>query len=488
MTNKHDECHIAVIGGGISGLAAAHRLLELRPQAKITLIEARNYLGGVLRTERRDGFLIECGADNFITTPPWGVEFCQRIGFDGELIQTNSLNRRAFVVAKGKLQPIPAGFAVMAPSRIWPIISTPILSLRGKLRMVAEMFVRRRVADSDESLASFVRRRFGREVYERLVQPLLAGIYTGDPEKLSVGATLPRFLQMESTNGSLIRAMLKQRKSQRRSSQASSGARYSQFVAPREGMSALVQAIEERVQQGNSTICLGSPVKSIVPNDRDGWSLSVGGDDPRTLEVHGVVLATSARHSETLMQESNSALADEFAKIQYGSCALVSLAFRREQIGHPLDGFGFVVPMVEKRKILSCSFSSIKYEGRAPEGSVLLRAFVGGTCQAELLDLDDEQLQELVYEELADLMAIRGEPMLCHVTRQTQAMPQYYLGHEQLIGRIQAHAEKLSNFALAGNVLGGIGIPACIRSGEQAAEKVVADLPKMGCSVPLERS
>lgn len=485
--SNHDECHIAVIGGGISGLAAAHRLLELRPQAKITLLEGRDQLGGVLRTERRDGFLIEHGADNFITTPPWGVEFCQRIGFDGELIQTNDSHRRAFVVSKGKLQPIPAGFAVMAPSRIWPIISTPILSLRGKLRMVAEMFVRRRVEGGDESLASFVRRRFGREVYERLVQPLLAGIYTGDPEKLSVGATLPRFLEMESTSGSLIRAIMKQRKTQRRSSQASSGARYSQFVAPREGMSALIQAIADRVQQGNATVCLRSPVKSVLPKDGGGWNLSIEGDQPRTLDVDGVVLATSARHSALIMQEADSSLADEFAKIQYGSCALVSLGFLRKQIGHPLDGFGFVVPMVEKRKILSCSFCSIKYEGRAPKGSVLLRAFVGGTCQSELLELDDEQLQQLVQKELADLMEISGEPTLCHVTRQIQAMPQYYLGHEQLVQRIKDRADKLSNFAVAGNILGGIGIPACIRSGEQAAEKAVADLPTLEQSGSFER-
>ncbi len=477
--SEYEECSIAVIGGGISGLAAAHRVLELRPDAKVTLLEASDHLGGVLQTEHRDGFLLEQGADNFITTPPWAVDFCQRIGFDGELIETNATHRRAFVVSRGVLQVIPAGFVVMAPSRIWPILSTPILSLPGKLRMVAERLVRRRVASGDESLAAFVRRRFGQEVFDRLVQPLFAGIYTGDPEQLSLSATMPRFLQMERDHGSLIRAIWQQKKAQRRSTRASSGARYSQFIAPREGMTALVQAIAKRLERGNATLCLDSPVENVVPAPRGGWSLSVGGEQPRTLEVNGVILATPARHSAVLMRSAAPTLAKEMAKITYGSCALVSLGFSREQIGHRLDGFGFVVPAIEGRQILSCSFSSIKYEGRAPDSEVLLRVFVGGACQSELVELDDEQLQKLVMQELADLLAIRGQPKLCHVVRQIQAMPQYYLGHEDLVTRIEKHAEKLAGFALAGNSLHGIGIPNCIHTGEKAAESVVENLPKL---------
>jgi len=258
---RENSWHIAVIGGGISGLAAARKLCELHPNARVTLIEARSRLGGVLQTERRDGFLLEHAADNFITTPPWAIKFCQRVGFDEQLIETSDTHRRAFVVCKGSLRPIPAGFAVMAPSRIWPIASTSILSLRGKLRMASEVFVRPRVADGSESLAAFVRRRFGREVYERLVQPLMAGIYTGDAEKLSIGATLPRFLQMEKEHGSLIRAMWKQRQQQRLASQESGGARYSQFVAPRRGMSELVQAIASQLSEVG--ILLDSPVERI---------------------------------------------------------------------------------------------------------------------------------------------------------------------------------------------------------------------------------
>jgi len=471
-----DDCTIAVIGGGISGLAAAHRLLELQPRVKVILLEASDRMGGILRSERCDGFLIEQGADNFITTPPWAVEFCQRIGFESELIPTNDSHRRAFVVSSGVLQPIPAGFAVMAPSRIWPIVSTPILSWRGKLRMAAEAFVTRREADGGESLAAFVRRRFGGEVYDRLVQPLVAGIYTGDPDQLSVGATMPRFLEMEREHGSLIRAMMKQRRQHRKTVQKSSGARYSQFVAPRKGMADFVQAIVDRLSK--ATLTLKSPIEQVALTSGGSWKITVGGSQSQTLDVDGLILATPARRNPALLQNTAPTLAEEFSKIPYGSCALVSFGFLREQIAHPLDGFGFVVPSIEKRQILSCSFSSIKYTGRAPEGHVLLRVFMGGAMQSELVELDDEQLKKLVMRELSDLLAIRGQPMLCHITRQIQAMPQYYLGHKQLIERIEKQVDQLPNFAVASNVLHGIGIPNCIQAGERAAEKVLSELSK----------
>jgi oxygen-dependent protoporphyrinogen oxidase len=287
---------------------------------------------------------------------------------------------------------------------------------------------------------------------------------------------MPRFLQMERDHGSLIRAMWRQGKKLRDSSKNSSGARYSQFAAPREGMSAFVQAIVDRLK--SASVLLDSAVERITPTSHGGWRLSVGGAQRRVIDADGVILATPAHHSSSLLQTIDSTLANEFAKIKYGSCALVSLGFLREQIGHALNGFGFVVPLIEGRQILSVSFSSVKYAGRAPDGSVLLRVFVGGACQSELVELDDEQLQKLVLRELADLLAIRGEPKLCHVVRQIRAMPQYYLGHEGIVQRIEEHAAKLSNFALAGNALHGIGVPSCIHEGERAAESMLEKLPR----------
>jgi oxygen-dependent protoporphyrinogen oxidase len=469
-----NDRHVVVIGGGISGLAAARQIVEVRPDVRVTLLEAQDRLGGVLGSERRDGFLIEWGADNFITTPPWGVEFCQKIGFEQELLETNREHRRAFVVHEGQLREIPAGFAVMAPSRIWPIVSTPVLSVRGKLRMASELFIRRSPLDRGESLAAFVRRRFGQEVYDRLVQPLVAGIYTGDPEHLSLEATLPRFRQMEEDHGSLIRAMWRQRKAQRQATRHSSGARYSQFMAPRDGMSSLVNAAVK--QLGTTEISLESPVKRLLPRAAGGWELCVGGNHPRTLTADGVLLATPAQQSAALLKDLDPEISGEFAGIQYGSCALVSLGFRREQIGSSLNGFGFVVPLVEGRQILSASFSSIKYANRAPEGFVLLRAFVGGACQSNLVELDDEQLQKLVLRELAALLAIHGEPCFGHVTRQIEAMPQYYVGHETRVRRIEQRAARWPTLALAGNALQGIGIPNCIHLGETAASRLLEQL------------
>ena len=258
---------LAVIGGGISGLAAAARLRSLLPQAEVVVLEARSRLGGVLESREQDGFLIEQAADNFITTPAWGVEFCQRMGLEQELIETNAQHRRAFVVHKGQLADIPAGFAVMAPSRIWPIASTPVLSLPGKVRMASEVFVPRRRGEEEESLAAFVRRRFGREVYERLVQPLIAGIYTGDPERLSLGATMPRFLEMERQHGSLIRAIWQQRS-------ARSGPRRTR-VAGRGTVNSLLRAracrvLSTRLWRGSVNPSRVNPSWVVAP---DCWSM-----------------------------------------------------------------------------------------------------------------------------------------------------------------------------------------------------------------------
>ncbi len=461
---------LAVIGGGISGLAAANRSRELEPSADVVLLEAGARLGGVLQTEHRDGYLIEHGPDNFITTMPWALDFCKRIGFEKELVPTNETHRRAFVLRRGKLCPIPAGFAVMAPSRIWPILSTPILSPLGKLRLAAELFVPRRKGDADESMASFVSRRLGREAYERLVQPLVAGIYTADPEKLSIQATMPRFREMEQKQGSLIRAMWRKSKPQPKNEQAS-GARYSQFVAPKNGMSTLVDAAAKRLPQ--DAIHTNSRVDRITPLPDGGWRVQTSGSASQHIDVDGIVLALPARHCARLLKSVDESLAADLSTIEYGSCALATFGFRRKQIRHPLDGFGVVVPLTENRKILSASFSSVKYPGRAPESDVLIRTFIGGACQNELLDLNDSQLLEIAHTELIDLLGIEGRPRMVHINRQVNAMPQYHVGHLSLVQRITERADKLPGIVLAGNSFQGVGIPHCIHSAEVAVEQLL---------------
>ena len=462
-----DPRQVAVVGGGITGLAAAHRLRELDPQVEVTLLESASRLGGVLETIRRDDFLIEGGADNFITQVPWAVDLCRRIGFQDQLVETRDGHRQAFVVRRGRLRKIPEGFVVMAPSRVWPVVTTPILSPLGKLRMAAEYFVPKGSEQGDESLASFVTRRFGRETYQRLVQPLIGGIYTGDPEKLSLQATLPRFLQMEQEHGSLIRAVLRQA-GQRPS--RDSGGRYSMFVAPRGGLSSLVEAIADRLPAG--AVQLNAPVTGLIAAPEGGWALSIGQGSSEQRRFDAVILATPAQATARLVSGLDPQLAERLRQIRHAGCALVSLAYRRQQVGHPLDGLGFVVPYIENRRILSGSFASVKYPGRAPDDCVLMRVYIGGALQPELADLPDDQLLTIAKEELTELLQLKGEPLLSHISRRPHAMPQYYVGHAELVAEVRQRESQLANLFLAGNAYEGVGIPQCIHSGEQAAEQV----------------
>lgn len=464
---------IGVVGGGITGLAAAHRLLELDHSIDITLLEAGSRLGGILQTVQSDGFSIEYSADNFITNVPWALDLCRRIGFEEQLLQTNSRYRQAFVVHKGRLRKIPEGFLIVAPSRIWPVMTTPILSLRGKLRLACEYWLPPANAEEDESLASFATRRLGREAYERLVQPLVGAIYTADPEKLSVKAALPRFSKMEREHGSLIRAARREQKT-RRQDTTSSGARYSMFMAPRDGLSSLVQAIAARLPAG--TVRLNSTVEQMKYHKNDGWTLSIGGGQLERLKVDAVIVATPSHQTTRLMADVDRKLAGLLERIPHSPCAIVSLGYRRDQIGHPLDGFGFVVPAVEGRRILAGSFSSVKFSDRAPAGCELIRVFVGGARQSELVELPDKALRELVATELGELLSISGDPVFDTICRWPPVMPQYHLGHCDLIDRIEARAARLPGLALAGNWTYGVGIPHCIHSGELAAERTVSEM------------
>jgi len=462
---------VAIIGGGITGLAAANALSQRGPSVDVLLLEAGRRLGGVLETTRRNGFLIEAAADNFITSPSTAVDLCRGVGLEESLIEPDAARRQAFVVHNGRLQPIPAGFLVMAPSRMRPMLTTPLLSVRGKFRVALEYLLPRNISDQDESLAAFVRRRFGRELFDRLVQPLVGSIYAADPERLSVDAAMPRFREMERRHRSLIRAMLRQRRIQ---SSETGGARYGEFAALRDGMSSLVDALAERLP--SRSVQLTSPVDRLVPLDGDRWLLLIGGEHPRQLKVDGVILATPAYRTAKILADVDAGLSNELAAINYASCAVVSLGYRRVQIGHPLNGFGFVVPLAEQRTIFSCSFSSVKYEGRARQDSVLLRVFIGGACQRGLLRLADDELTELAKLEVADLLQIRGQAVMHHVTRHHRAMAQYYVGHQDRVARINRRLARFPTLSLAGSAYGGVGIPSCIKSGEAACDQI---LPKL---------
>jgi len=460
---------VAVVGGGISGLAAAHRLITLEPATEVTLFEASSRVGGILQTDRIDGYMVERSADNFVTNFPWGLDLCRELGIDGELLETDAARRRAMIVRNGKLHPVPAGFQLLTPSQVWPLLTTPLLSVSGKLRILREYFVPARLDASDESLASFAVRRLGREAYERLVQPLVGGIYTADPEKLSMRAALPRFCEMEAKHGGLIRAARKASAGESAAAKQASGARYSLFVAPRDGMQRIVDAVAAALPAG--CVRLNTPV-SRLEQTSDGWTLTCG-DAATTERFDAVVVSLPAPQASRLTASVDAALAEDLSKIPYAGASVTISGYELRQIENPLDSFGFVVPEIERRDILAGSFSSRKFPGRAPEGCVLIRTFLGGALRPELVERSDDELRAIVGRELGQLLGIRGEPHLFTVQRWRGAMPQYHLGHVDLVKHITARTAEHRGLALAGNAYHGVGMPQCVHSGRRAAEKLL---------------
>jgi oxygen-dependent protoporphyrinogen oxidase len=468
----HRTQRVAVIGGGFSGMAAAHRLTELAPEMSVSLFEASDRLGGVVRTVYQDGYVIEGASDMFTTKEPWAVDLCRRIGFLDQLIETNEGQRRAFVVHRGRLQPVPDGFTLMTPVKVWPVVTTPLLSLWGKARLACELFVPRRRDPADESLADFTRRRMGNETYERLVQPLISSIYTADPTKLSMQAALPQFFAMERKYGSLTWGMRRVARAKQPEAEGT-GARYSLFVSARDGLGTFVDALASRLPPGCTR--LQSAVRQLRKTSTGQWELVT--DPPSPPETFdAVIIATPAHRTAELLQPLDQQLAEEVGGVHLSGVAIVVLGYQRSQIRHPLDGFGCVIPIVEHRRVLSVSFSSVKFAGRAPAGCVQLRVFVGGACQPELADLPDHTLRHMVAEELQELLGINGDPQLCEIFRWPATMPQYHVGHLDRVARIEQRAATLPKLALAGNAYRGVGIPFCIRSGENAAQKILQQL------------
>lgn len=472
-TSANSPRRVAIIGGGITGLAAAQRAHELDPTVQVTIYERSDRLGGVLFSERELGYLLEHSADNFITNIPWGLDLCRRIGFEPELIGTRPTGRRALVLFRGRTVPVPEAFVLLQPKKLWPVVTTPLLSWRGKLRLLAEWFVPARADRGDESLASFVTRRLGREAFERLVQPLVGGIYTADASQLSLAATMPQFLEMEHKHGGLLRAAWRQRRETSAAESQSHGARYSLFTAPRNGMSSLVDALAATLPPGS--VRLQTTVERVTREPDGRWRVQLGAAEYEVFDA--VVVASPAPSAARLTADIDAQLSQALSMIAYAGAAIALVGCRRDQLTHPLDGFGFVVPEIERRRILSVSFSSQKYEGRATDDRVLLRVFVGGATHPELLKLDDHELRALVLAELRALMGLSGEPELFKLRRWEGVMPQYHLGHLERVADIERRVAQFPGLALAGNAFRGVGIPQCIRSGQQAAEKIIRELP-----------
>ena len=460
---------LVVVGGGITGLAAAHHALELARERRIalelTLVEARERLGGTIATERAGGFLIEAGPDSFLSEKPWALALCRRLGLEDRLARTDDRYRKVFVWHAGRLHPLPDGWELLAPTRLAPFLSSRLFSWPGKLRMAFDLVLPRGIAD-DESLGAFVRRRLGREALERVAQPLVAGIYTADPDDLSLTATMPRFAELERRERSIILGLWR---ASRRAPQAGiSGARFGLFVTLKEGMEELVAALATRIQ--SDAVLLKHRVAGVERRGNRWRVTTVEGAD---LDAERVVVATESHAAARMLRYVDPTLATLLAEIPYASSATVTLGYRRAEVPHPLDGFGFVVPRAEGRALLACTFSSVKYPGRAPEGDVLLRAFVGGALNEAVLERDDATLVMRARDELRQAMGIRAAPVLTRVFRWPKAMPQYHVGHLARVDTIERLVRALPGLDLAGGAYRGVGISDCVRSGEGAAERAL---------------
>lgn len=464
MTKK-----IVVIGGGITGLSAAHHLLELQNERnldiEVILIEKSNNLGGPIKTVKKDGFLIELGPDMFFTKKPWALNLSKRLGLEDELIETNESKRGTYVLWNRKLVPVPEGFLMLAPSRIIPFLKTPLFSWAGKLRMMLDLFISKGT-QKDESLSSFVKRRFGNEALERVAQPMIGGIYTADPEKLSLRAIMPQFIEMEQKYGSVIRGMLHNNKDNKKDS----GARYSQFLSFKNGMQTLVDSIEKKLPSGS--INLNEEVNRIS-RYKDSWRI---GTDKKTIEACGVIITTPSYQAAKLIGSFDQELSNDLSSIEYASSAVVIVAYKKEQISQDINGFGFVVPDVETSDLIACSFSSIKFDGRAPKDHMLCRAFVGGALNPGILELEDIEIIDKAKQGLSEVLGIQVEPIFEILERYPQAMPQYHIGHINKTEKIQKKLLEYKGLEMAGNAYNGVGLPECVNSGELAAESVLKDL------------
>ena len=437
------------------------------------LLEASGRLGGSIATERIDDFLVEAGPDSFITEKPWALRLCERLDLTSRLVSTQSAYQKIYIVHDGKLVQLPEGFFLLAPTRFWPFIQTPLFSWGGKLRMAAELLLPRGATNGDESLGSFVRRRFGHEALERVAQPLVGGIYASDPDKLSLTATMPRFKEMEQQQRSVIYAMWAAQRARARNRETGSGARWSLFVTLAGGMQELVDKLARSLP--DNCVRLNSAVKNLARNtNQTTWQVIL--ENGESLVADAVILAAPAYRSGDILNTVAPAAAAELNAISYASTATMSLAYRNEDFPKLPQSFGFVVPAMEQRKIMACTFSSLKYPGRAPEGCILLRAFVGGSLQPALFQDDDATMETNVRDELASLLGLRAQPLFSRIWRHPNSMPQYHVGHSDRIRRIESMLQEFPTLQLAGSAYHGVGISDCVRTGEEAGDKLVADM------------
>ncbi len=470
----------AIIGGGIAGLSAAYELEQARKagaQVEYTLFESRHRLGGSLSSQTVDGAVLERGPDSFLSEKPAAADLCRELGLGAELIPSNDADRKTCIVVRNRLIPLPDGLMFLVPTKLIPTALTRLFSLPTKIRMGLELLHPPRPSGQDESVAALVERHFGRETVERLADPLLSGIFGGDAAQLSARTVLPRLVEMENNYGSLTRGMLAAHRRMRARAKTSgqkgnSGAPRSIFTTLRGGMQQLVDALAARLDP--ASVRLSTAVTGIE-KVADGWMVAANG---ATELYHALIMASPAWAAGALLGTVDPVLGEELCAIPYSSSITVNLIYDESQLGRLPDGFGFLVPVVEGRAMLACTFVHRKFLGRTPPGKAVLRAFLGGMKNEALLTAPDEVLGATVRRELNQILGEKIFPAAAlpehvQVARWPRAMAQYAVGHQERRQRISERVATLPGLRLAGNAYDGLGLPACIRLGREAATALI---------------
>jgi oxygen-dependent protoporphyrinogen oxidase len=461
---------IAIIGGGISGLSAAYTLEEKRQSGtpvEYVLFESSPRLGGVLVTDHVDGCIIEAGPDSFLTEKPWAADLCRKVGLGDQLIGSNDSDRKTYILTKGKLVELPDGLMFMVPTKIIPTVLSPLFSVRTKLRMAAEWFHPPHKATEDETVAQMVERHYGSEMVDLLADPLLSGVYGGEASQLSVRAVLPRFADMEAKHGSLGRAMLSARM---KLAAATKAPALPLFSSLKDGMQQMVDAVVACLNA--SSLKTSVPVQSVIRQD-NGWTVSAGYE---TDHFDALIMAIPTQAAAAVVQAADKDLSRDLGGIQYSSSVTVTLGYDEKVRASLPPGFGFLIPRSEGHRMLAATFVHNKFPHRAPQNRAIVRCFLGGARDEQILQVSEPGILEIVRSELREIIGLNAEPLFARVYKWKSAMAQYSVGHLERLQRIELLRQKLPGLALAGNGYNGIGVPDCVRSGAEAAGKVLAEM------------